>query len=68
MPFDPTPHLPPDKCALILFERQEPSILRDDPGFGGVTHRLAESSAPSAASIVCPFPARCPDPIKGSAS
>jgi nicotinamidase-related amidase len=41
MPFDPTPHLAPAKCALILFELQERIIGAGGP-FKGLLDDIAE--------------------------
>jgi nicotinamidase-related amidase len=41
MPFDPTPHLSPDECALILFECQERIIGPSGP-FKGLLEDVAE--------------------------
>ena len=41
MPLDPTPHLAPDKCALILFECQERIIGASGP-FKGLLEDVAE--------------------------
>ena len=50
-------------AATILFERQEPLVLRDDSGFSGITHgptSLAHVRPPQPA---CPLPDSCPDLI-----
>jgi nicotinamidase-related amidase len=41
MPYDPTPHLAPEKCALILFECQERIIGPKGP-FQGLLEDVAE--------------------------